>query len=110
MSAFAPASMHLIVSNPPYVPLTDAAGLQREVRDWEPPQALFAGPDGLDIYQRLVQDAARVLAPGGWLILELGFTSRDRVAAMFSGAWGHLQCFPDLAGIPRVLAARWDGA
>lgn len=105
MSAFAAASMDLIVSNPPYVPLGDKAGLQREVRDWEPHEALFAGPTGLEIYARLIRDAERVLRRGGWLALELGFNSSDRVAAMFSSHWWNLETVPDLAGIPRVIAA-----
>jgi release factor glutamine methyltransferase len=105
MSAFASRSMDLIVSNPPYVPLSEAAGLQREVRDWEPREALFAGPTGFEIYERLVSDAARVLQPGGWLIMELGFSSREGVAAMFSGRWREVEWVPDLAGIPRVVAA-----
>jgi release factor glutamine methyltransferase len=96
----------LIVSNPPYVALHDEPGLQREVRDYEPRVALFSGPTGFEIYERLVNDAARVLLPGGWLILELGFGSRDRVAAMFGSAWSDIRVEPDLAGIPRVLAAR----
>ncbi len=106
MSAFATASMDLIVSNPPYVPLKEEAGLQREVRDWEPRQALFAGPTGFEIYERLVFDAARVLRPGGWLMMELGYSSREGVAAMFSSRWKEVQWIPDLAGIPRVVAAR----
>jgi len=106
MSAFVAGSMDLIVSNPPYVPLGDRAGLQREVRDWEPHQALFAGPTGLEIYERLVRDAERVLRPGGWLVMELGFNTGSRVAAMFSGRWRDLETAPDLAGIPRVIAAR----
>jgi release factor glutamine methyltransferase len=106
MSAFADRSMDLIVSNPPYVPLGDKAGLQREVRDWEPHEALFAGPTGLEIYERLVVDAERVLRPGGWLIMELGFNTSGRVAAMFPGNWQNLETLPDLAGIPRVIAAR----
>jgi release factor glutamine methyltransferase len=107
MSAFADGSMDLIVSNPPYVPLSDKAGLQREVRDWEPHRALFAGPTGLEIYERLVRDAERVLGPSGWLIMELGFNTSDRVAAMFSGHWQGLETVPDLAGIPRVMVAQW---
>jgi len=109
ISAIAAGSMDLVVSNPPYVPLNDKHGLQREVRDWEPHVALFAGPTGLEIYQRLVRDAGRVLRPGGWLIMELGFNTRDRVAGMFSGPWQDLESSPDLAGIPRVIAARWQG-
>ena len=65
--------MDLIVSNPPYVPLAQREGLQREVRDWEPHVALFAGETGFEIYGRIVADAPRVLRPGGWLVMELGF-------------------------------------
>jgi release factor glutamine methyltransferase len=106
ISAIAAASVDMIVSNPPYVPLGDRAGLQREVRDYEPEVALFAGPTGFEIYEKLVADAARVLRPGGWLVLELGYTSRDRVTAMLGAGWRDLRVVPDLAGIPRVLAGR----
>ncbi len=106
MSAFADGSIDLVVSNPPYVPLGDKTGLQREVRDWEPHEALFAGPTGLEIYERLVRDAERVLRPGGWLIMELGFGASERVAAMFGGRWQNLEIAPDLAGIPRVVVAQ----
>ncbi len=107
-SMFAARSLDLVVSNPPYVPLADAAGLQREVRDYEPHVALFAGPTGLEIYERLIADAARVLRPGGWLIVELGFGSHTRVAAMLGPGWREARITPDLAGIPRVLAARLE--
>jgi len=109
MSAIADSSMDLIVSNPPYVPEAERASLQREVRDHEPEQALFAGPTGFEIYERLVTDAERVLYPGGWLILELGYKSRDRVLGMFEAKWRDVRVVPDLAGIPRVLAARKEG-
>jgi release factor glutamine methyltransferase len=105
MEAIAPASMDLIVSNPPYVPLAQREGLQREVRDWEPDVALFAGETGFEIYRRIIGDAPRVLRPGGWLVMELGFGSCDAVAEMLSG-WKDLRIEPDLAGIPRVIAAR----
>jgi release factor glutamine methyltransferase len=98
-------SMDLIVSNPPYVPVTQREGLQREVRDWEPHVALFAGQSGFELYERIVADATRVLRPGGWLVMELGFGSRDRVAGLLS-TWRDMQIEPDLAGIPRVIAAR----
>jgi release factor glutamine methyltransferase len=106
MAAFADRSMDLIVSNPPYVPLGDKAGLQREVRDWEPHVALFGGETGLELYERIVRDGERVLEPGGWLIMELGFGTYNRVAAMFGGRWMTPEISPDLAGIPRVIAAR----
>jgi release factor glutamine methyltransferase len=107
-SAIAGGSVDMVVSNPPYVPLGERAGLQREVRDHEPEVALFAGPTGFEIYARLVADAERVLRSGGWLILELGYNSRDRVLAMLGPRWRDVRVAPDLAGIPRVLAARWE--
>jgi release factor glutamine methyltransferase len=105
MQAVADRSIDLIVSNPPYVPLKHREGLQREVRDWEPHIALFAGETGYEMYDRIVADAVRVLRPGGWLVMELGFGSADRVAGLLS-SWRDSRIEPDLAGIPRVIAAR----
>jgi release factor glutamine methyltransferase len=105
MEAVAPRAMDLIVSNPPYVPLAQKEGLQREVRDFEPHLALFAGQSGFEVYDRLVADAPRVLRPRGWLILELGFGSLDHVRGLLA-TWRDVQVEPDLAGIPRVIAAR----
>src|SRR5208283_5019743 len=103
--AIAAGSMSLIVSNPPYVPLAQRDGLQREVRDFEPHTALFAGPTGFEIYRRIVADAPRVLRPGGWLVMELGFGCEASVRKMLEG-WREIEVTPDLAGIPRVIAAR----
>lgn len=100
------AAADIVASNPPYVGLNEAEGLQREVRDHEPHLALFAGEDGNVIYRRLVTDAERVLRPGGWLMLELGYRSLDAVHAMLQGGWGDVSAADDLAGIPRVLIAR----
>jgi release factor glutamine methyltransferase len=105
MEAVAPQSLDCIVSNPPYVPLTAQAGLQREVRDWEPRIALFAGETGFEVYDRIAADGPRVLRPGGWLILELGFESLEHVSSLLAG-WHDVTVTPDLAGIPRVIAAR----
>jgi len=106
VDAFRDHSIDVLVSNPPYVPRTDQPGLQREVRDYEPHVALFAGPTGLEIYERLIADAARVLRPNGWLLLELGYNSLDPVRAMLERGWSDITAIPDLAGFPRVLAAR----
>jgi release factor glutamine methyltransferase len=105
MEAVAPDSMDVIVSNPPYVPLTQREGLQREVRDFEPHVALFAGETGMEIYRRIVDDAPRVLRPGGRLIMELGFGTCDAVRELLGG-WEDVRVEPDLAGIPRVVVAR----
>ena len=105
LEPIAAAAFDLIVSNPPYVPLTQKDGLQREVRDWEPHVALFAGDTGFELYDRIVAGAPRVLRPGGWLIMELGFGSLDHVAARLR-TWTDVRIEPDLAGIPRVIAAR----
>ena len=106
LEAVAARSLDLVVSNPPYVPLEEQAGLQREIRDWEPHVALFSGPRGLDMYRRLAAGAARVLRPGGWLVLELGFKTPGPVRAMLDASWTDVRITPDLAGFPRVLAAR----
>jgi len=90
----------VIVSNPPYVPATDAPSLQREVRDHEPHVALFAGDTGLEIYQRIIANARC-----RHLILELGFNLSEKVRAMLDEGWTNVRLIPDLAGIPRVLAA-----
>src|SRR5580704_17854603 len=84
MNAIGDSSIDLIVANPPYVPLPQREGLQREVRDWEPHVALFGGERGYEIYDRIVADAARVLRPGGWLIMELGFGMHGHVAGLVS--------------------------
>ncbi|HTC88750.1 MAG TPA: peptide chain release factor N(5)-glutamine methyltransferase [Bryobacteraceae bacterium] len=109
VDAFRDRSINVLVSNPPYVPRTDQPNLQREVRDYEPHVALFAGPTGLEIYEKLIAAAARVLRPHGWLLLELGYNSLDPVRAMLEPAWTDIDVLPDLAGFPRVLGARMSG-
>ena len=106
VDAVASGGLDVLVSNPPYVPLIDQPSLQREVRDYEPAVALFGGPSGLEFYQRLVADAARVLRPGGWLLMELGYNSVEPVREMLGSNWLDMEVLSDLAGLPRVLAAR----
>ncbi len=106
-ASLADQSLDALVSNPPYVPRTDQPGLQREVRDWEPEIALFGGPTGLEVYARLTADARRVLRPGGWLLVELGYNSLDPLRSMLGAGWSEIVVRQDLAGLPRVLAARW---
>lgn len=103
LEPIADGTMDLIVSNPPYVSLEDRESMQREVRDWEPELALFAGVNGLDIYRRLIPEAWRVLKPGGLLAIELGFGQADAITALV-GDWHNVEIAADLAGIPRVLS------
>ena len=101
LKSFADGSVDIIVSNPPYVSLSERASLQREVRDWEPSLALYGGLDGTEIYKRLIPEARRVLKPGGILALELGFGQSEAVSELVGSCRKRL--IPDLAGIPRVL-------
>jgi release factor glutamine methyltransferase len=100
-------SFDLIVSNPPYVARKDAPQLQREVRDHEPAAALFGGPSGVEFYARLIEEAGKLLRPGGILVLELGYNSAEHVRAILKEqkCWTNVAFTNDLAGIPRVTAA-----
>jgi len=69
----------LIVSNPPYVVRDDIAGLQPEIRRYEPFDALNGGGDGLDSLRQIIGSAHHYLRPGGWLALEIGAEQKDRV-------------------------------
>jgi len=97
----------LIVSNPPYVAREEAAALQREVRDHEPPAALFGGPTGVELYSRLIEEAGDLLRSGGILVLELGYNSAAHVRAILAEqkCWTNVTFTNDLAGIPRVAGA-----
>jgi release factor glutamine methyltransferase len=105
LSSVRPHSIDLLLSNPPYVPGSDAANMQREVRDWEPEMALFAGDSGLEIYQRLIAEAEHCLQYGGRLFMELGYRSLDGVREMLLPRWTEIEVISDLAGLPRVIGA-----
>ncbi len=106
LSAIENRAAALVVSNPPYVPAADESVLQREVREYEPHLALFGGLDGLDIYRRLVEDAARVLLPGGWIVMEVAYNADAPVRTMLSQRFVDVEMRTDLAGFPRVVAGR----
>lgn len=98
----------LIVSNPPYVRSAEIADLAIEVRDHDPRRALDGGADGLDAYRALVPQAARLLARGGALVVEVGQGQSEEVEGLMTAAGLTPQRPPkaDLAGIRRALAAR----
>ena len=95
----------IILSNPPYVPEGDMAGLMPEVRDFEPRQALCGGADGLDFYRRLIPGAVGRLNAGGWLLFEVGIDQAGEVLTLFEESGGYVDLFSarDTAGIERVV-------
>lgn len=101
-------TVDVIVSNPPYVPLPSERGLTPEVRDYEPPVAVFAGDDGLDALRSVLNASATRLAPGGWLVMEFGYGQDERVAALVSdiSAMSIVKIRGDLQGIPRTAVCR----
>jgi release factor glutamine methyltransferase len=95
----------LILSNPPYIPGTDIAGLDPEIRLHEPRAALDGGADGLDAYRALAGLLPRLLGPGATALLELGQGQEKQVEPLFQGLTV-VRVAPDLAGIPRVLVLK----
>jgi release factor glutamine methyltransferase len=96
----------IVVSNPPYIPETDIAALEPEVREFDPRSALAAGADGLDAYRELAPHAWRMLRPGGMTALEVGAGQVDDVAALlraqgFDTVWNRR----DLADVERCVCA-----
>ncbi len=97
----------IIVSNPPYIPLGDAPQLQPEVVKFDPPEALFAGLDGLDIISRIIAEAPRFLKLEGYLLLEIGQGQAAGVKGMLGpDQWASVEILADLQGIPRTSVAR----
>jgi release factor glutamine methyltransferase len=94
-----------VVSNPPYVGESEEEQVQLEVRKFEPRNAVFAGPTGLEIIERLLPQAREVLKPGGWLVIEISGTIASRVRGLLAG-WENVQITNDLQGIPRVASAQ----
>ena len=79
--------------------------MEPQVADYEPRSALYAGPTGLEIYERLIPQAHRVLKPGGWLMMEIGYGQQAALESLLGG-WREVSFVPDLQGIPRVVPAQ----
>jgi release factor glutamine methyltransferase len=97
----------VVVSNPPYVGEDERAGLDAEVRDWEPGEALFAGAGGLEVIRPLVEQAPAHLKPGGLLAMEIGAAQADAVGAIIhaTAAFAEPRVIADLAGRDRIVTA-----
>jgi len=98
----------VVVSNPPYIALEEAARMPADVVEWEPHAALFSDDDGLADLRDIIEDAPRHLLAGGLLALELDETRAGQVAGWLEGAhdWHRVELRDDLAGRPRLLLAR----
>jgi release factor glutamine methyltransferase len=97
----------ILVSNPPYVARGDIAGLQAEVRDFDPQRALDGGPDGLDGYRAIASDVRPLLAPDGILVLELGQGQFGAVTSIFAATGLEpAAARHDLSGITRAVVMR----
>lgn len=97
-------SFDLILCNPPYV--ADGADTGPGVIEYEPHEALFAGPEGLDDYRRLAPQIAKLLSPGGLAAIEIGFDQAERVTPLFEAEGRSPQIAFDLGGRPRALLIR----
>jgi release factor glutamine methyltransferase len=105
LAAYPKDIFDFVVSNPPYVGELEADKVQRQVREYEPRIAVFSGERGLDVYRRLIPQAQAALKPGGWLVVEIGFSAEESVKELLPG-WEDPRVTPDLQGIPRVIAAK----
>jgi release factor glutamine methyltransferase len=109
VSAFKPqVSFDLLVANLPYVPQPEWEQLPREIKDFEPRQALLAGKDGLDLIRPLVRQAHQYIKAGGWVLLEVGDRQAEKVEGLMqqSGAYDRVESIKDFSGIERVVRAR----
>ena len=94
-----------VVSNPPYVGESEADTVQLEVRKFEPRNAVFAGPKGTEVIEKLIPQGRATLRPGGWLIMEVSGTIAEQVRKLRED-WQHVQIRNDLQSIPRVVCAQ----
>ncbi|MEK6397684.1 MAG: peptide chain release factor N(5)-glutamine methyltransferase [Terriglobus sp.] len=104
LSAVAGETFDVIVSNPPYIPLTEKDTLHSQVREYEPHLALFGGEDGHDVLRRLIPQAKDALSPGGWLLLETA--GRSTIADELLSDWQKVYWVSDLQGIERIAVAQ----
>ena len=95
----------VIVSNPPYVGESEEDQVQLEVRKFEPRNAVFAGPSGTEVIERLIPEAQERLHAGGWLVMEISGTIAERAKALLM-SWDEVEVIADLQSIPRVIRAR----
>ena len=98
----------LIISNPPYVGLSEINEISQEVLNHDPELALFAGSDGLGAYERIIPQLTKFLNPGGTVVLEIGASQSDSVKTLMnSSGLSEVKTFKDLAGKDRLVTAKF---
>ena len=105
LAGLTPESFDFVVSNPPYVGESEEDQVQLEVRKFEPRNAVFAGPTGLEVIARLIPQAHAVLRPGKWLVFEISGSIAAQVQHLLQ-SWNDVLLIPDLQSIPRIARAR----
>jgi release factor glutamine methyltransferase len=103
LAAVESENFEVVLSNPPYI--AEGEVLEPQVLHYEPRSALYAGPTGLEVYERLIPQARRVLKPRGWLMLEIGYGQSTALSRLLSD-WYEVSFLNDLQGIPRVVQAK----
>ena len=101
-------TVDLVISNPPYVPLSSTTRMEPEVLDHEPHVALFADDDGLAVIRQVEQAARQLLRPGGRVVVEHDDSQGSSAPAVFHG-WAEVEDHQDLTGRPRFVTACWRG-
>ena len=97
----------LIVSNPPYIPKKEENNLQKEVRDFEPKEALYAADeDGIEFYKKIIATAPNFLKKEGYLAFELGIEQYKKVQELMEKNFKDIKIYKDLAGIERVITGK----
>jgi len=97
-----------IVSNPPYITEEDYGRLPKNIKEYEPSEALVAGPDGLQVIRRIITQAGEFLKPGGFLVMEIGYNQREAVSKILEEqGYTDIEFERDGADIPRVVVGRF---
>ena len=105
LEGFSADGLDLVLSNPPYVGDEEEDTVQLEVREFEPRNAVFAGPKGTEVIAKLIPQAHEALKTGGWLLMEIsGSIAAEAVRLMQD--WENVQVMDDLQKVPRVVIAR----
>lgn len=97
----------LIISNPPYIPISEKNNLQKEVKDFDPELALFASDEnGVEFYKKIIEGALNCLKANGFIAFELGINQAELVKKMLEKDFKNIEIIKDLAGIERVILAQ----